>query len=155
SFQHARVIVFDKASLYTRETSAYVAFDDMDRSDFTVRPAIVYDDAATTLPLIATREGARGTVRLFAIAGTAQAPTFTPGNIIAAATPLGWADAAGGNMAPQENTSLTIDVGDARMLSAVVRSGMLYAAHTIVLPATGPSRSAVQWWQIDPVTHGG
>ncbi len=57
------------------------------------------------------------------------------------------------DFAPQTGTSAGISVGDDRIQNVVLRNGVLRAVHTVMLPANGPTRSAVQWWRIDPVSR--
>ena len=40
-------------------------------------------------------------------------------------------------------------MGDDRILGACVRNGRLYCCQAVMLPTGGPTRSAVQWWEID------
>jgi hypothetical protein len=70
------------------------------------------------------------------------------------ATWKGKVDAEG--FAPQQGSSIgrpsnyKMLVGDSRIQNVVFRDGSLWCAHTVFLPAKGPTRSAVQWWQIRP-----
>ena len=56
------------------------------------------------------------------------------------------------NAAPQLGTSNKVYLGDSRMLSVVYRNGAVWAAHPVFLPESAPTRSAVQWLQIDPAS---
>jgi uncharacterized repeat protein (TIGR01451 family) len=53
-----------------------------------------------------------------------------------------------GPEAPQLGTTQLIDSGDARMQKCSYRNGSLWCAHHVFLPATTPTRSSVQWWQL-------
>jgi hypothetical protein len=52
------------------------------------------------------------------------------------------------DFAPQLGRIEKIDTGDSRVLSAVLRNGNIWAAHTIFLPEGAPTRSAVSWWRL-------
>lgn len=52
------------------------------------------------------------------------------------------------NFAPQTNSTVKIRNNDARIQQVVYRNGSVWATHTIFLPSTNPTRSAVQWWQL-------
>ena len=43
-----------------------------------------------------------------------------------------------------------IQTNDSRIQNVVYRAGKLWAAHTVFLPEAAPTRSSVQWWEIDP-----
>lgn len=51
---------------------------------------------------------------------------------------------------PQLGTTNKIDAGDSRIHNVVLRDALLLAAQTVFYPATAPTRSAVQWWQVSP-----
>jgi uncharacterized protein (TIGR03437 family) len=72
-----------------------------------------------------------------------------------------WADSGQGtaDFAPQAGTSVHIDSGDGRLGNCVMRGGSIWCSHTIYLPYPRPTRTAAQWFQIDPskpslVQHG-
>ena len=55
------------------------------------------------------------------------------------------------NFAPQSGTSVKVMNNDGRIQNVVYRNGSLWATHTVFYPTGGtPTRSAVQWWQINP-----
>lgn len=51
--------------------------------------------------------------------------------------------------AKQRSTGNDLDFGFDEVQNAVLRDGTIYAAHTIGIPDTRPTRSAVMWWTID------
>jgi uncharacterized protein (TIGR03437 family) len=63
-----------------------------------------------------------------------------------------WADSAigTGDFGPQAGTSTHVDTGDGRLGNCVMRTGTIWCAHTIYLPYPRPTRTAAQWFQIDP-----
>jgi uncharacterized protein (TIGR03437 family) len=63
-----------------------------------------------------------------------------------------WADSSigTGDFAPQAGTATHIDSGDGRLGNCLIRSGTIWCAHTAYLPYPRPTRTAAQWFQIDP-----
>jgi hypothetical protein len=121
----------------------------------TQMPALTYDAAASTLWLAQTgagNSGDVGTVRLYMVTGAVGSEVLSTGPFFATAStwftnPAGYAD-----LAPQQGNDplQKIQVNDTRMQAVVFRNGHLYLAHTILLPAVNPNRSAVQWWELVP-----
>src|SRR5439155_4953919 len=56
---------------------------------------------------------------------------------------------SGADFAPQSGSSALIDAGDDRMIKLVFRNNKLWASQTVFLPTGSPTRSLVQWMQMD------
>lgn len=64
-----------------------------------------------------------------------------------------WDDRPPGNgadFAPQSGLSVKVQNNDSHVGNVVYRNGHLWFAHTVFLPVGSPTRSAIQWWQVDP-----
>jgi hypothetical protein len=72
---------------------------------------------------------------------------FSQVGFVAAATT--WDAFPPADLGPQSGIPQRVSVGDDRILTACVRNGKLYCCHAVMLPTGAPTRSAVQWWEID------
>jgi uncharacterized repeat protein (TIGR01451 family) len=50
--------------------------------------------------------------------------------------------------APQLGISQTIATNDSRMQKCIYRNASIWCVHHVFLPATSPTRAAIQWWQL-------
>jgi len=113
-------------------------------------PATALDDSGQAMYLIQAWNGnshGAGYLRLYTINGSVAVPV----GFVSTSNP--WADAGttdDSDFAPQAGTPTKIDAGDDRLLAAYFRNGAVWTVHTIFLPASAPTRSAVQWWEIAP-----
>jgi hypothetical protein len=119
----------------------------------TQMPAVTYDAGATTLWLAQTGAGnaaGMGTIQLYKVEGAVGGETLSTGP--AFTTTSTWFTNAlpFADLAPQLGTAEKLQINDTRMQAVVYRNGRLFCAHTILLPAVGPTRSAVQWWEVNP-----
>ncbi len=160
AFVRGDIYVFKKADLYAGTAATHTLFQD----DFaaTSCPAVTFDNSLSTLYLLRTVAGNidfgggtfKGLLEVSTITGPVGSEVYdfdTAGG--APITDNAWDDfpnGTGEDFAPQSGTSSKIQVNDSRMLSLVYRNGSLWATHTVFLPAGGPTRSAVQWWEFLP-----
>ena len=145
---YSNIYVFDKADLYSGGAGLYSLF--RDDTGFTQVPALTYDDSLDTAYLLEEySESASGQLRLSSITGPLGQEVFNRG-IAYPTGPLGWdfVSATGQDCAPQPDSDMGLDTGDARLTSLVYRDGSLWTCHTVFLPQGESSRSSVQWWQI-------
>ncbi len=98
-----------------------------------------------------------GWLRVFTLSGPLGSEVVTPGSFITTGVeiqnpPFVWADFPTGNqdLGKQSGSSRKIFLGDARIQSVAYRGGTLWCSQRVLLPATSPTRSAVQWWEIYP-----
>jgi uncharacterized protein (TIGR03437 family) len=91
-------------------------------------------------------------MRISKITGPVGNETFSSGNAGFVNFTDPWADSGPGtsDFAPQAGTSTRIDSGDGRLGNCVMRAGTIWCAHTIYIPYPRPTRTAAQWFQIDP-----
>lgn len=130
-----------------------------DTNAYTLSPAVTFDPAVSTLYMVQSLNGnfnGSGFLRISTITGGVGSETYT-----AAAsypfTPNTWGHTPpSGDSAPQLNGDANhlIDAGDDRMSNVVYRNGSLWTTHAVFLPASSPTRSAVQWWQLSPTATG-
>jgi hypothetical protein len=154
------LVIFDKETLYSGTApalgSTYSWKELGTNLGYGLTPAFVCDTNQSSLYLVQSHNSGAGRLALYEIKGTVAAPVMTtngyPTNASGgwAASGLGSSADAYGNFAPQADTSQLIDNNDDRMLSVVYRNGLLWCAHTIFLPASNPTYSAVQWWKLNP-----
>lgn len=118
-----------------------------------ITPAVSYNTNDSTFYLVQDfQDNPSGSsyLALYTITGAAGSATLTRSTNFPSAP--AWASAGPdyGNLAPQlgQPSVPTINTVDSRMSQVVYRSGSLWCAHTIFLPANNPTRAAVQWWQI-------
>ena len=152
-FNRSHVYVFNKTSLYANGPGTFKLFT-LTGMGGTQTPAVTYDSNNPTLYLLQNWNGnasGRGYLLLYAINGSQGSETFSINGF--ASTASTWASShplINGGFAPQLGTTRRIMNNDSRILGLVFRNGSLWAAQTAFLPATSPTRSAIQWWQIAP-----
>ena len=146
-FNRVRIAVLDKSKLITGTLGTVNTF--FDNSVFSLSPAETLDPTQGTEYLLADWNGKNGAIRPSNITGTTGSPVYTAGSIIAVSQP--WSETTVDE--PQKGTNKLIDGGDTRISRPIVRHGFLWATQTVFLPATHPTRSAAQWWQINPATN--
>ena len=148
-FNQVRIIVLNKSKLLSGTLGTVKTF--FDGNNFTLSPAETLDPTQGTEYLLSNWNGNSagiGYVRISTITGTTGSPVYTAGSFIGVNQP--WSDRTVDE--PQKGTTKLIDAGDTRMGKIIVRNGSIWATQTVFLPAHNPSRSAAQWWQINPAT---
>lgn len=144
-----KIYVMNRASLYSGTLGTVSAFTDA--TVFSLAPAQTFDVAQTTLYMVQNWNGnsnGSGYVRIRRITGTPNAPVYSVGSFLGVTQP--WSNST--LDVPQAGTTNRIDAGDSRVGNAVYRNGSLWFCQTAFLPASSPTRSAVQWWQVNPAT---
>jgi uncharacterized repeat protein (TIGR01451 family) len=152
---NSNVYYVNKADLYSGATPQFNFFSTVPEAvasaDQAIAPALTYDNSAESLFLLEDYNGSVGTIRQFAILGPVGSETFKRlPNVVITNT---WSDTTPlvpEGFAPQLGVTDKIDAGDARISSVVYRNGFLWATHTVFLPASNPTHSAVQWLQVKP-----
>jgi hypothetical protein len=160
AFTGERVYAFDKAATYGGTATPTVFTRPVSESGPMV-PAITLDDTQLTEYLVSNWNGnsaGTGRLRLFTITGTPASPVFTTTMMFPNVSQT-WSFGVFNSMtgltadfAPQSGATQLIQNNDARIHDAVFRNGSLWCAQTAFLPATTPTHTAAQWWQIDPAT---
>jgi len=148
---YSTVYVFDKHAMYQGVSNP--SFKRFATNDgFTLVPAITYDAQEENVYLISSangNQGGQGFISLFKVSGPTENPQFsTIGNI---GTPNPWAGYVGnnGDFLPQLGSVQKINAVDHRMENVIFRNNKLWATHHVFLPANNPTRTAVQWWNIN------
>jgi hypothetical protein len=149
-FAGVGVYAFDKTNLYANGTGTFTRMTNSAQNAFSLMPAQTYDDVLDTMYLVEDWDGSQSQLRISTITGAVGSESLTIGTALASSGNPWGEIGAKDNMGPQLGLSLGIDLGDARIGSCQYRNGSLWAAHTVFLPSTTATNSAVQWWQIDP-----
>jgi hypothetical protein len=156
--------VFDKANLYAGGQGLYTLIKAPNLGG-TIAPAITYDSTISTLYLMQNWNGSAngsGYLGLYSITGAVGSEKLNVANTtspILISTPNPWSSGAPEvsgttDFAPQLSTTLKVQNNDARIQNVVYRNGSLWCVQTLFLPAgTSPTRSAIQWWQINPANN--
>jgi hypothetical protein len=106
-------------------------------------PAWTEDEKA--LPLVSASQP--GQLTLYALSGDLADPVWRQGPNVRVES---WAKTF--PKAPQRNSEVRLDVGDARIGNAVLRDGVLWCAQSVPLPRVKPTHVAVRWHKIDPAS---
>lgn len=151
AYARTALYAFDKASLYQSANASYATFQDTQGE---LTPVVDLDGNSDTFYFVQAMSDAAGArLRIGTLAGPVGGETFTAGAI---STPLPGAWAAtspeGVDFAPQAGSWLKVDTGDSRLQNCVLRSAVMWCAHTVFLPAAAPNRSAIQWFAADPAS---
>lgn len=154
-FAGSTVYAIDKQSLYSPPYQALVQRFVLQSQGATHVPATTYDPAFADQFLLARWSGNiqnQGYLVCYRLSGnvaTGTAALTRVGFLTVAQT---WAAFPPGDIGPQTGTNELLSVGDDRLLSVCYRNGKLYCCHAIMLPTNNPTRSAVQWFEIDTAT---
>jgi hypothetical protein len=150
SFAKASIYVLKKAQVYSQSNADLFQFDEPGLAGF--MPVTTYDASLSDLFVIQDWNGntqGKGLLRLWRLTGSISNMSLQS---VGYPTVLGTWDfspPSSVDFAPQAGTSTKIQANDSGISSACYRNGLIWAAHTIFLPAGGnPSRSAVQYWKI-------
>jgi len=163
-YSRSHIWVFNKSNLYAGVSNAPVLFPHTNiNASGSELPAVTYDNSLSALYLLQNVTGntnGSGYLRLFSITGAVDSPAlnYVTNPVYIKVTDATWQDTTMPTLtnwqccfAPQSNTTERLGTApDARVTSVVYRNGSLWTTQTIFLPTGNPTRSAVQWWQIDP-----
>lgn len=147
-----QIYVWNKADVYANGVGKFTKFEVTNESASVAVPSIHYDNSTSKMFLVRASTGnsaGKGALTMRTVAGPTDTPTMS--NPVGIQASITWATGAGtnGNFNPQMGNTNLINAGDHRMRQVVVRDGKIWAAHTIYLPTSSPSRSSIQWWQLD------
>ncbi len=158
-----KLFVFDKTQLYAGPQNISVTTMSVTTGGFTMVPATTYDPNLETLYLVQRWNGnssGNGFLRVSAINNVTGTPTLATGLSFPMASGFTWNNdgqvgTGSPDFAPQKDSPQKIQTNDDRMHAVVYRNGSLWCAHSVFLPASGPTRSTVQWWELNPGVTGG
>jgi hypothetical protein len=152
-FTRSEILTFPKANALAGTWTGITRYTLPQSLGSTQVPAQTYDTASPFIYFVQTQDPTNGRLVMYQLttsgvgvgtlnqlAGLPQADPFSfrPAN-------------ANINFAPQSGTSVKVMNNDGRIQNVVYRNGSLWATHTVFYPTGGtPTRSAVQWWQINP-----
>jgi hypothetical protein len=114
----------------------------------TIQPCLTYDYNENTEWLINNwngNNGGNGSLRLYTITGTANAPILNTPNLFPTVNTT-WYSA-------DQNINAfgcTIRAIDSRVRSLVFQGGSIWSVQKIGLPTISPTRASTQWWEINP-----
>lgn len=150
------ILIFTKTNLYAGMAASFRS-NVITGIGYSQTPAVTLDPTATNLFLVQNVRGSNqivsagqtnraGLMRLYEIFGSIGSETIRSFDHFATNQP--WADAPPVfNFAPQLGFATNIYNNDSRVRSVITRSNSIWCAHSIFLPVTNTSRTAVQWWQ--------
>jgi hypothetical protein len=145
SFSGVRTFVIDKNEVLNGGPGAATEFYHANLGGNFI-PCLTFGDESIQYLVSVTSGslGGSGYLSVFRIEGPVSAPVFVTPDVY----PEGpnWSNQP--PRAPQKGTATRIATNDDRILNALLRDGRIWCAHTVGLPATAPTRTAVQWWRI-------
>ena len=141
------VYIMSRASLYAGTQGTITHFSDA--NSFSVTPAQTMDTVQALEYLVQNSNGSsggNGYVQIGTISGTVASPVYTAGTQIGIAQP--WSD---NTISPkQPGGGVTLDDNlDTRICTAEYINGSLWFTHAVGLPASNPTYSGVDWWQVN------
>jgi hypothetical protein len=151
AFNRSHIYVFKKADLYAAVGATHTLISSNTIGGTQV-PALTYDNTLATLHLLQNWNSGTGTLRQYSITGAVGAEVLTPINFISVADIWAGNAPASADFAAQLGSAQKIQNNDSRLQNVVYRNGRLWTTHTIFLPSANPTRSAIQWWEINPAT---
>jgi PKD-like domain len=152
SYNGTKTYVLKKSDLYANAvTPASYTFTATPATAFTLVPSITYDNTLDKIYVMEEWNSGTGNLRMLQITGVPPAaPAMTFTNLYPTGSAYG--DNTGVADAPQSGIANKISTNDSRVQMVIYRNGSLWVTHTVFLPTAAPTRSAVQWWQIDPTS---
>jgi len=147
SFNTTKVFVFNKSNVTSGSAGTVTTFSN--NTIFSLEPAVTYDANVNTEYMLTewdNNSGGNCYSKIFTITGTQSSPVFTAGNTVGVNQPYSQTEVD----AKQQGTTNKITTNDTRMRTCVYRNSSLYAAQTVYLPSSSPTRASSQVWQIDP-----
>lgn len=132
------IYVFDKNTLFAGG-GAEIHYNYITAPAGLVAPVTVFDTDSTDVYFVQTLQF-ENSVRLLREA---------PGGLVEIARiqgPQSWSEVT--PLMPQLGSSVRISPGDSRVWNVVLRNDALWFVEAVFLPATQPTRAAVQWWKL-------
>lgn len=154
-FLGSTVYAIDKQSLYNPPHQALVQRFILQSQGATHVPAVTYDAAFSDQFLVARWSGNiqnQGYLVCYRLAGNVATGNATLTRVGFLTVNQTWASFPPGDIGPQTGSNDLLSVGDDRVLTVCYRNTKLYVCHAVMLPTAGPTRSAVQWFEIDTTT---
>jgi uncharacterized delta-60 repeat protein len=159
-FTAVNLYVFNKTNLYANGTGQFTLLRDGSTVGFTIVPTITYDANHPVMHLVEVDNlfhnfnATSRRLRMSTITGPVGAEVLTLGTAFTTDTnewgssePVASTFLFGG-FAPQLGEIFQIANNDSRIQNVVYRNGTLWCTHHVFLPASLPTHTAVQWWQL-------
>lgn len=165
NFVESQILAFDKQDVGNGGPGAFSRFH-LAAADYGASqiPAVTMDPAFNRLLFVKSWVGnyvdpgtkkAQGLLRIFSLSGdigqeSLNAVAFVTTASEGSATPFTWADfrSDGADLGNQSGNTNRIQLGDSRIHNVVYRGSSLWCSQSVLLPASKPVRSGVQWWEI-------
>jgi hypothetical protein len=150
-FSNTRLFVVRKSNLFAGTAPPVTVFNS---AAFTQVPAVTYSNSLASVYLVEDfngNSGGSGFLGISTISGAVGSEVYT--DLTAQPStpnPWGFGPSGGADFAPQQGTASKIQNGDSRIQNVVYRNGSLWVAQNAFLPAASPTRTAAQWWQLQP-----
>lgn len=145
------IYALNRNSLYSGSLGLMNFFSDPQATKLV--PAITYDASQGTEYLVEDLNGnsnGTGYVNLYALTPGTTTPTY---GLVSALGVKNTTWNYGPNVAPQySSTTPMVQSGYPDITSCVYRNKQLWFTHTVYLPTSYPTHSAVDWWQVDPAS---
>ena len=154
SWAGPQILVLDKLNYYASGAGNYSSLYPGTGIGNTLAPAVMYDNSLSNMFLIQNYNGNSGGLGYLGLSKI-TGPTNTPSLSLQYSYPStsstwNWSPGSA-DFAPQLGSIQKIQNNDAKMQNVVYRNGSLWCTHHVFLPATSPTHTAVQWWEIDTV----
>jgi hypothetical protein len=154
SFVESKIFAINKPEAYAGGYIHWTRFDEKNIGGDQM-PLATYDASISDEFLIQDWNGnssGAGYLRLWRITGAVGAEILVSDGFPSVSAPWSRFPPNNSDFGPQLGSSHKINLVDSRIQSACYRNGMIWTTHPVFLPAGAtPTRSAVQWWKIDPV----
>jgi hypothetical protein len=151
-FSGSTIYSIDKRSLYDPPHQASVQRFILQNQGATHVPVVTYDSTQNDQFIVSRWSGniqGKGYLVCYRLSGNVGTGQATLNRIGFLTTPLTWDSFPPADLGQQSSIPQRVSVGDDRILSACYRNGRLYCCHTVMLTTGGPTRSSIQWWEID------
>ncbi len=151
SFAQGQLFVFDKADLYGGGTGLFTLITVTSGGSTNV-PAVTYDENEPDVYVVRAWAASLGLLRLRKVTGPLGSEVLDSVSFPGAGTANAWASSPPDNFAPQLSSTVGIHVNDHRIQDVVFRNGSVWTTHNVYFPSTTPTRSSIQWWELDAAT---
>jgi PKD repeat protein len=151
--QFGVLYIFNKEDLYTYAQEIEYTRLEVEEGTSLI-PSVVMDEEEEDIYVVNHAGGdvsGVGYLLLRKITGDVSDPVFE--EIGFSGIPYPWEEwnyFTEGDFAPQLGSDQKINTIDARYQNLVFRNNKLWCAHHIYIPVEDPSRTAIQWWELDP-----
>lgn len=149
---HAVVYAVNKQELYNFAPEVnYTRFEVFD--GFSLIPAVSFDPDEEDVYMVNHAGGnvsGYGYIHLRKVTGDVNDPQIEDIGLVGVPYPWDeWSYFNNGDFAPQLGIEEKINTVDGRLQNMVQRNGKLWCVQHVYLPADDPTRSSMQWWNLD------